>query len=99
MPRSHSQRLVGRHAVGMAADRSFQRLAGDVFHDDPAVVLLVLADVVQGEQVGMLEIQAVRDAAQLDVEIAADQLQRHFLAGVADGEIDLAEAAAARRRA
>ena len=29
----------------------------------------------------------------LDVEIAADQLQGDFLAGVADGEIDFAEAA------
>ena len=39
----------------------------------------------------MLEIQAMLDAAQLDVEIAPDQLQRHFLAAVADGEINLAE--------
>ena len=43
----------------------------------------------------MLEVQALRDAAQLDVEIAADELERDFFAGVADGEIDFAESAPA----
>ena len=53
------------------------------------------ADVVQGDQVGVLQVQALRDAAELDVQVAADELEGDFLAGVAGGEIDLAEAAAA----
>ena len=57
--------------------------------------LVVLADVVEAEQVGVLEVEALADAAELDVEIAADQLQGDFLAGVADGVVDLAEAALA----
>ena len=43
----------------------------------------------------MLEIQAMRHAAQFDVEVVADQLERDFLAAVADGEINLAKSAAA----
>ena len=57
--------------------------------------IVVGADVVEGDQVRVLEVQALRDAAQLDVEVAADELERDFLAGVAGGEVDLAEAAAA----
>src|SRR6516164_1614417 len=47
------------------------------------------------DQVRVLEIEALLDAAQLDVEVAADPFQRHLLAGVADGEVNLAEAAPA----
>ena len=43
----------------------------------------------------MLQIEALRDAAELDVQIAANQLERDFLAGVARGEIDFAETAPA----
>ena len=51
--------------------------------------------VVEVDQVGVLEVQALGHAAQLDLGVAADQLEGHFLAAVADGEVDLAEAAAA----
>jgi len=48
----------------------------------------------------MFEIQALGDAAQLGVRLrAAQQLQRNLLAAVADGKVDLAEAAMAERRA
>jgi len=41
----------------------------------------------------MLEVEAVAHAAQLSIGIGAvDQFQGHFLAAVADGEVDLAEA-------
>ena len=43
----------------------------------------------------MLEVQALRDAAELDLQVAANELERDLFAGVADGEIDLAEPAAA----
>ena len=81
--------------LGMAIDGVFERFARHVFHDHPAVVVLVGFDVVEGDQVGVLEIQAVRDAAEFDVEIAANQFERDFFAGVAHGVIDFAEAAAA----
>ena len=54
-------------------------------------LVAILANVVQREQIGMLEIQTMLHAAQLDVEIPPDQLQGHFLAAVADGEINLAK--------
>ena len=57
--------------------------------------MLVGADVVQRDQVRVLQVEALRDAAELDVEVAANELERDFLAGVAGGEIDFAEAAAA----
>jgi len=47
----------------------------------------------------MLQIEALPHAAELDVEIAADELEGDFLAGVAGGEIDFAEAARPPRRA
>ena len=59
------------------------------------VAHLVRANVVEGDQVGVLQIEALRDAAELDFQVAANELERDFLAGVARGEIDLAEPAAA----
>ena len=56
---------------------------------------MVLADVVEAEQVGMLEVEALPHAAEFGIEIAADELQGDFLAGVAGGVVDFAEAAAA----
>ncbi len=43
----------------------------------------------------MLEVEALPHAAEFDIEIAADELQGDFLAGVAGGVVDFAEAAAA----
>ena len=79
----------------MAGQHGVERLAGDVFHHDPVIAVGVGLEVVQADEVGVLEVQALGDAAQLDVEVAADQLEGDFLAAVADGEVDLAEAAAA----
>ena len=47
----------------------------------------------------MLQVQALGDAAHLDVEIALNALQGDFLAGVAGGEVDFAEARRRRFRA
>ena len=46
------------------------------------------------DQIRVLQVEALRDAAELDFQIAADQLERDFFAGVAGGEIDFAEPAA-----
>jgi hypothetical protein len=87
--------FLGLQSVGIAADDLLQRLARRVLHDDPGIVVLVLLNVVQRDEVGVFQVQALGDAAQLDVEVVAHQLQGDFLAAVADGEVDLAEAAAA----
>jgi hypothetical protein len=78
----------------MALDDVLQRFAGDVLHDHPLVAHLVGADVEQADEVRVLQVEALGDAAELDFEIAANELQGDFLARVAGGEIDFAKAAA-----
>ena len=56
--------------------------------------IVVGSDVVERDQVGVLQIEALGNAAELDVEIAADELKCDFFAGVAGGEVDFAESAA-----
>ena len=89
------QGLVRRQALRMIGQLGLQALAGDVFHDDPGIARVVDADVEEAQQIGVLEVEALPHAAELGVEIAADELQRDVLAGVADGVVDFAEAAAA----
>ena len=47
------------------------------------------------DEVGVLEVEAMGDAAELDVGVAAEELERDFLAAIGDGEVDLAEPALA----
>ena len=68
-------------------------VAADVLHDHPVVAVVVAADVEDRQEVGVLEVQALAHAAEFDVEVAADQLQRHLFARIADGVVHLAEAA------
>src|SRR5581483_11534485 len=86
---------VGRQPAGVAADDLGERLAEDVLHHQPGVAVLVGLEVVDVDEVGVLEVEAVGDAAELDVRVTAEELQRHLLAAVGDGEVDLAEAALA----
>ena len=79
--------MVGQHVLEVPV--------GHVLHHHPGVALVVLADVVEVQQVGVFQVEALADAAEFDVEVAADQLQRDVLAGVAGGVIDFAEAALA----
>ena len=95
MPRNQKSTWSSGKPFGIAVDRVLQARAGDIFHDDPGVALVVVLDVVQVDQVRVLEIEALADAAQLDLQIPLDVLERELFAGVAGGEIDLAEAAAA----
>ena len=88
-------RVFTRHAFWMLRNDVFQTIARHVFHHYPTVAEFVLFDVEQTDQVGMLEVQALGHAAQFDVEVATDQLQRDFFAGVAGGVIDFTKAAAA----
>ena len=41
----------------------------------------------------MLQVQALRDTADLDLQIPLDALEGDFLAGVAGGEVDFAKPA------
>src|SRR5215471_2396381 len=68
---------------------------GHVLHDDPGVVARRLEDVEDDDEMGVLEVEALADAAQLDVEVLLHQLESHFLAGVGNRQIDLAEATSA----
>src|ERR1043166_9686720 len=84
----------GGDAVGMPGQDGRERLAGDVLHDEPVVAILVGTYVVKVDEVWVLEVEALRHAAHLDVEVLGmNPLERDFLAAVGDGEIDLAEAA------
>ncbi len=76
---------------GIAIDHVLQAFARHVLHDDPAFAQLVVPDVVDGDQVRVLQIQALRDAADLDVQVPLDAFEGDFLAGVAGREIDFAK--------
>jgi hypothetical protein len=54
---------------------------------------LVRPHVVQRDEVRVAEVQALGNAPQLDVKVLTEQLERDFLAAVADGVIDLTEPA------
>jgi hypothetical protein len=43
----------------------------------------------------MLQVEALSDAAQLDLRVAAHQLEGDLFAAIADGEVNLAEAPSA----
>ena len=68
------QRLAYWQAVGIFCQQIFERVARHQLHDHPSISLVVLPHVVQREQVRVLEIQAVHYAAQLDIQIAANEL-------------------------
>src|SRR5206468_1527633 len=62
---------------------------------DPGVAQVVVLDVVQVDQIGMLEIEALAHAAQLNFQVPLDVLESQLFAGIAGGEINLAKPAAA----
>src|SRR5262249_42617927 len=90
------EHFVPRHASGVPGDDLVERLAVDVLHHDPLIAVLGLLDVVDGDEVGMLEVEALADPTQLDVEVALDELEGDLLAAVGDRLVDLAEAAPAQ---
>jgi hypothetical protein len=54
-----------------------------------------LFNVVQREEIGVLEIQALDHTAKLDIQVAANKLESDLLASVTGRVIDLAEASPA----
>ncbi len=75
-PRFH---LVLRHPVRIPLDHVLQALAGDVLHHDPGLLPIVVANVVERDQVGMLQVEALADPAEFDIQVAPNSLQRHLL--------------------
>ena len=64
-PEPLADEVLGQ-AGAVPLDDLGERFAEDVLHDDPGVAVLVLADVVHVDEVGVLQVQAVEDAAHLD---------------------------------
>ena len=87
--------LGQRQAVRVPGQDVRQARAGDVFHDDEGLARVVGLQVVDGEQVRALQVHALHDPAPLDLQVAEDELQRHLLARVGRGVVDLAEPAPA----
>ncbi len=59
----------------MALDKIFERFSGDILHDDPLIVHAVGADVVERDEIRVLQVKALRDPTEFDVEIAPDELR------------------------
>src|SRR6185503_3121255 len=87
--------LILGQAIRVAVNRVFQARAGDILHHDPRVARFVVANVVEIDEVRMLEVEALPDAAQLNLQIALDMLERQFLTRIARREINLAKPTAA----
>ena len=85
--------VFDRHALRMLFDDVLKARAGDVFHDDPGLFLFVIFNVEERDEILMFEIEALANAAQLNIEIALNAFECDFLTGVARGEIDFAESA------
>ena len=57
-----------------------ERFAFDELHDDPALLVVVVADVVDSYQVRVPQVQAVAHTAHFNVEILLDTLECDFFA-------------------
>ena len=92
-------RLVDRDAVRVRLQRLGERRRGDVLHHDPVVAVGVGPHVEQRHQVRMRQVQALPHAAELDVEVVLQQLQRDLAAAVGRRLVHLAERPAVDRPA
>ena len=85
--------LGQRHPVRVLLQNAGQARSGDILHDDERVARVARLQIEDRQQVRALQVHAVHDPAPLDVEIAQDELERDFLAGIGRGVINLAEPA------
>ena len=88
-----------RQALRMPVEHHVKGFAGDILHHDPLIALGVAAEIEERNEVRMLEVQALRDAAKLNVAVAADELERDFLAAVERPRNRLRRTRLCRRRA
>jgi len=68
-----------------------ERLAFDELHDDPTLLVIVIANVVDGNEIGVTKVQAVANTTNLYIEILLDSFQGDFFARVALGKVDLSK--------
>ena len=64
------QRLIRREPRGAVVQNVLQALARNVLHHDPGAALVVVANIVEVDQIVVLEIQTLPHAAELDIQIA-----------------------------
>jgi hypothetical protein len=84
---------LGGQTSRVSVDYLRQRLAEDIFHYDPLLAASVGAEVVQMNEIGVLEVEAMGDAAEFRVGVPTKELESNLLAAVADREVHLAEPA------
>src|SRR5579872_1153259 len=77
----------------MPVDHLRERFAEDVLHDDPFFTMNVVAQVVEMDEVGVFEVEAMGNAPEFGIRMSAKQLEGHFFASIADGEINLSKSA------
>src|SRR5262249_46283783 len=70
-----------------------ERFAANVFHDEPMIAAFVDFEIVKMNEMSVLQIEALANAAQVDVLMTDEAFEGDFLAAVGEPEIDLAEAA------
>jgi hypothetical protein len=83
---------LGVDGVAVSVDLFSQRFPRDELHDDPTLLLFVEADVVDANQIGVPQIQAMANATHFDFEVLLNSLQGNFFARFAFGEINFAKA-------
>ena len=67
--------------------------SGNIFHRDPRLLLVIFTDVEQSNQVGMLQIQALRHTPKFNLQIALNSFERDFFPSIGDRKIDLTKSA------
>ena len=84
--------LFRRQTLWIAIQDGIEWFAVNVFHHQPVIATFISLQVVQVNEIRVLEVQAIGDAAKLGVRAAAkEQFERGLFTAVGDGEVDLAE--------
>ncbi len=93
--RSHAakpfQNLFHRHPFRIPSHNLVQTIAGHILHHNPVVAVFIRLHVEDGDEIRVLQIQALRHATQFDFQIVVQQLQGNFFARVAKRVVDLTE--------
>ena len=86
--------LIKRQPVRERGKDIFETRPVHILHHDPVFTVRVGPHIEQVHEIGMFEIQALRDTAQLNLLLVLNQLERDLFPRVADGVIDLTKPAA-----
>ena len=86
--------LFRAKAVGFGNQHVTQRRAGAILHNYDVLARGVLLDVEDRDKVGALEVDAMADAAKLNLGVVPKVLQRHLTTPVAYGVVHFTESTA-----